>query len=50
MIIDLREASVRYRATGLQVLHGVDLRVDSGGYIHPRTNNPVRRLISLSRW
>lgn len=32
MIIDLREASVRYRATGLQVLHGVDLSVDSGDF------------------
>lgn len=32
MIIDLREASVRYRATGLQVLHGVGLAVDRGDF------------------
>lgn len=32
MIIDLREAAVRYRSTGQQVLHGVDLAVDRGDF------------------
>ncbi|MFE0150632.1 ABC transporter ATP-binding protein [Nonomuraea sp. NPDC059007] len=33
MIVDVRDATVRYRSTGQQVLHGVDLAVERGDFV-----------------